>query len=145
MSNTLYRTDFHAWLGEQAKLLRAGDVAGLDLENLAEEIEASGGSQRRELRSRLRVLILHLLKWQVQAEHRHRSWKSTIDSQRDEIDDLLDQNPSLGQTVPDTIRLVYPKAIRKALEETGLIDDPFPSECPFAAEQVLDHAFLSAI
>jgi hypothetical protein len=36
---------------------------GLDWDNLAEEIESLGRSQRSEIRSRLVVILLHLLKW----------------------------------------------------------------------------------
>lgn len=142
MSNSLYAADFHAWLGEQARALRARDIAHLDLENLAEEIESLGGSQRRELSSRLRVLLMHLLKWQVQDEHRSRSWRSTIWTQRVEIASLLEQSPSLRPTVADVIQKVYPMAKDKAIDEMGLLSAPFPVTCPYVAEDVLDCSFL---
>ena len=64
MKNSLYDRDFYAWANEQAGLLRAGRIAEADIENIAEEIETMGRSERRELINRLTVLLLHLLKWQ---------------------------------------------------------------------------------
>ena len=65
-SSTLYDEDFFAWAKQQAEALRAASRAGsnlkLDWENLAEEIESLGRSQRHELRSRLGVVLAHLLK-----------------------------------------------------------------------------------
>ena len=63
-SNTsLYDRDFYAWANEQAALIRAGRLEEVDLENVAEEIESMGRSERRELINRLAVLLLHVLKW----------------------------------------------------------------------------------
>jgi hypothetical protein len=63
---TLYDEDFVAWSEQQAEALRAAARTGsnqqLDWENLAEEIESLGRSQRRELRSRLSVIMEHLVK-----------------------------------------------------------------------------------
>ena len=67
MSNSLYDQDFYAWANEQAALLRAGRLSEADIENIAEEIESMGRSEKRELVSRLNVLLLHLLKWQYPA------------------------------------------------------------------------------
>ena len=77
----LYDQDFTVWCDETARLLRAGRFAGVDIENLIEEVEAMAGSQRREVDSRLRVLLLHLLKWDRQPKKRSTSWISTIDTQ----------------------------------------------------------------
>ena len=77
-----YDEDFCAWTEEQARLLRAGQFSQLDVENIAEEMEDLGRSIRRELRNRLAVLTMHLLKWQYQPGHRSRSWSITIREQR---------------------------------------------------------------
>ena len=75
MSNhPLYDQDFYAWTNEQAALLRAGRLSEADVEHIAEEIENMGKSEKRELVSRLRVLLLHLLKWQYQPTRRGKSW-----------------------------------------------------------------------
>lgn len=86
MSNTLYDTDFVRWLGEQAQLLRTGDFAALDVENLAEEIENVSRSERRELFSRMEALLLRLLKWQAQQGMRCSSWSGAINGQRRRIE-----------------------------------------------------------
>ncbi|HLB99535.1 MAG TPA: DUF29 domain-containing protein, partial [Acetobacteraceae bacterium] len=95
MSNSLYDRDFYAWANEQAALLRAGRLAEADLENIAEEIESMGRSEKRELNSRLRVLLMHLLKWRHQPMLRSKRWSNTIAAQRDDIVDHLADNPSL--------------------------------------------------
>ena len=63
-----YDNDFFAWTKEQADLLRAGEFARLDIENVAEELEDMGRSIRRELRNRLSILTMHLLKWQYRPD-----------------------------------------------------------------------------
>lgn len=61
---TPYEADYAQWCAEQGALLREGRLSDLDRENLAEEIESLGRSDKREIRSRLGNLLLHLLKWQ---------------------------------------------------------------------------------
>ena len=58
-----YERDFYTWANEQAALIRAGKFDQADIENIAEELETLGRSEARELKSRYRVLLLHLLKW----------------------------------------------------------------------------------
>ena len=65
-----YQRDFYAWAKEQAALLRAGKVAEADLAHIAEEIDSMGRTEKRELVSRLTVLLLHLLKWRFQRTYR---------------------------------------------------------------------------
>lgn len=139
---TLYDADFYAWTQQQATLLRDEEFAELDLHNLIEEIEAMGRSEKRELASRLQVLLMHLLKWQFQEAQRCRSWQNTMRTQRNDLARLLADNPSLRTTVPDVITQVYPDAILDAIEETGLLAPTFPSVCPYSAAEVLDRTFL---
>ena len=74
----VYDADFYEWTVRNTELLRAGRASEADLEHIAEEIEDIGQNQRRQLVSRLVILIAHLLKWQVQPERRSRSWTLTI-------------------------------------------------------------------
>lgn len=137
----LYDEDFTLWTEQQAALLRrraAGELvndADLDWQNIAEEIESVGGNTRRELRNRMARLLQHLLKWQYQPEHRSRSWRSTIRTQRQEIEDLLSDNPSLRSKLPELFLGAYPRARTDALDETGLLD--LPQTSPFTIEQAL--------
>jgi Domain of unknown function DUF29 len=140
----LYGEDFVLWTERQATLLRrraAGELindAELDWLNLAEEIEAVGGNTRRELRHRLARLLQHLLKWHYQPEQRSRSWRATIRTQRQEIEDLLADNPSLRARLPEFFSAAYPRARVDALEETGLLD--LPETSPFSIDQALRDA-----
>jgi Domain of unknown function DUF29 len=137
-----YEQDFYAWTVEQARLLRAGEFSALDTENIAEEIESMGRNDRREIKSRLIVLLVHLLKWQLQPEMRSTSWAGTIRELRRKIEDLLDESPSLRPTVPDVVPLAYVDAREDAAEETGLPQSAFPETCPFSAEETLSRGFL---
>ena len=94
-----------------------------------------GASQRRELRNRMRVLLMHFIKWQWQPEKRGASWGSTIDVQRYELIDLLVASPSLKREVSDVILYVWPQAKKEAAKETGIMPDIFPEYCPWDAEK----------
>ena len=141
-NSVLYEEDFYRWTQDTAELIRQGRWDALDRENLAEEIESLGRSDRRELSSRLEVLIMHLLKWSMQPEYRCGSWKATIGEQRDRIGRLLEDSPSLRPRLAEFIAREYCYARRKAVEEMELIRDPFPAECPFTTEQILERWFL---
>jgi hypothetical protein len=90
----------------------------------------------------VRVLLIHLLKWQLQPRRRSRSCNDTIISQRIEIDGILGQSPSLLPKICDYLVENYKDAVRLAVIETGLPVDRFPGECPFTVEQLLDPEFL---
>jgi len=139
MSN--YDTDFYAWAQAQAQALRAKDWAALDLDHLAEEIESLGNEQRHAVRSHLRVLLWHLLKWAYQASHRTPSWRTSILTARAEIVDRLTDYPSLRPRVPSLLASAYPQARRLAAAETNLPLATFPEVCPWALEAVLDEDF----
>jgi hypothetical protein len=141
MSNSLYERDFYAWANEQAALLRTGRLAEADLENIAEEIESMGRSEKRELTNRLRVLLIHLLKWRHQPTLRSKSWRNTIAVQRDDIADHLADNPSLKDKLPQALSSAYRKATLEAATETGTDSSTFPSACPWTYEQIMDAAF----
>lgn len=132
-----YERDFHDWVESQLILLHAGRLGELDVAHLIEELEGLSASQRRELHSRLQKLIHHLLKWQYQPERRSPSWQATIDEQRDEIERLLEQSPSLKRLVPEAVARVYPKARRDAARETGLPAMRFPKQCPYTEPVLL--------
>ncbi len=141
-----YDTDFLTWTERQAELLRrraAGELvneAEIDWLNIAEEIESVGGNTRRELRNRLVRLLQHVLKWHYQPERRSRSWRSTIRTQRREIEDLLADNPSLRGKLPELFVVAYERARTDALDETGLLD--LPRVAPFTVEQALGDSLL---
>lgn len=136
-----YERDFHAWANEQATLLRAGRLSDLDTENIAEEIEALGRSERHELTSRLSVLLLHLLKWSHQPELRGRSWELTIKEQRRRLARHLNDNPSLQPWTDEAMADAYGDAVLRAELEMNLLRDMLPWSCPYGFEQAMDEAF----
>ncbi len=142
MSATKYETDVFAWAQEQAQLIRDRKFSLLDLEHIAEEIEDVGKSEKRELASRVAILLAHLLKWQYQPERQCRSWSQTINDQRVELDYHLDENPSLRASLEDGkwLKMVWAKATSQARQETNL--DCFPASCPWKMADVLTHGWL---
>jgi uncharacterized protein DUF29 len=141
-STGLYDKDFFAWTMETARLLRAGLLSEVDIEHVAEEIEDMGKSERREVASRMRIILLHLLKWKWQPEKRSPSWQSTLATQRAELRDAFHDSPSLRRAVGAIVPKVYRDAVRAASIETELPVGAFPGQCPFTPDQVLNEDFL---
>ncbi len=141
----LYEEDFIAWAYETARLPREGRLDQLDIEHVAEEIEGMANRDRRELLSRLTVLIHHLLKWGWQPKKRSGCRKLTITSQRIEIDRQLEESPSLRRILAPSIPRVYRDAVKAAASETGRAKDAFPRYCPFSLAEILDEDFLHEI
>jgi predicted nucleic acid-binding Zn-ribbon protein len=136
-----YNTDFYSWLMQNAALLREGRFAEADAEHIAEELEAMGKKEQRELISRLAVLLAHLLKWTFQSVRRTRSWTNTIAAQRMELLDLLEDSPSLRHEMEEKIAKAYERSRLMAENETGIDKNVFPAECPFSLAQILDKDF----
>ena len=134
----LYEQDFYAWTQEQAAKLRAGTLADIDVQHLAAEVESVGGSERRELTSRLEELLLHLLKWRYQPGLHGPSGEISISKQRDGLEDLFETSPSLHPKLPEVLSKAYRRARRYAAKETGLPVTMLPEVCPFTVEQILD-------
>jgi len=137
----LYERDFYRWAIHNADLLSAGEIAKADIQHIAEEIRDMGSRERRELLSRLRILLAHLLKWQAQPEHQSRSWRATVLNQRHEIGALLDEMPSLRRLLEEALPTAYGRAVEMAAAETGFPRSRFPKECPFSLKKVLDTRF----
>jgi hypothetical protein len=138
---SLHDSDFYAWSLEQAALLRAGRTAEADLAAIAEEIESMGKTEKRELVSRLTVLLLHLLKWRYQPGGRGSSWRLSTANARDEIVDLLDDNPSLKSVLDEVMASAYRYARRRAAIETEMGEEAFPAQCPWSFAEAMDEGF----
>ncbi len=139
---TPYEADYARWCSEQGALLREGNLGALDRENLAEEIESLGRSDKREIRNGLGILLLHLLKWQFQPAKRKSGWRSTILEQRHQIESLLEESPSLKALPGLELAREYKLARLKAADETGLDEGIFPEACPFTLGQILDSEYF---
>ena len=137
-----YEVDFVLWSERQAQLLRDRNFHDIDLDNLIEELDAMGRSERRELRSRLTVLLMHLLKCSYQPLRKSASWIGTLGEQRHQIDLLLEQNPSLRNEVPLYMDHSYAVARHRAALETKLPLSSFPDTNPFSMEQIFKLDYL---
>jgi Domain of unknown function DUF29 len=137
-----YDEDFSAWSEEQSHLLKARSRAGLDWDNLAEEIESLGRSQRSEIRNRLTVILLHLLKWEYQPSKRKLGWKASILEARRQLNRELRESPSLRSYPAEVLAEQFEVARLKAAAETELPLETFPTECPYPVPHVLDEDVL---
>jgi hypothetical protein len=141
---SLYEADLYAWTQDQADKLRklaASSVnSELDLENLAEEIDSVGRSDRRELHSRLARIIEHLLKLgESTLPEPRRGWQNSVRAERESLDVLLDQSPSLRPVAETEIPAAHARAVRRLKDqviELGM--DPLPMSCPYDIDQILD-------
>ncbi|MDQ2695943.1 MAG: DUF29 domain-containing protein [Pseudomonadota bacterium] len=143
-ANNLYDRDFYAWAMRNAELIRQGRFAEVDLNNVAEELESMGRSERHQLENRLAVLLAHLLKWRFQPERlqRHgKSWRATIKEQRLRVKKRLAASPSLRHGIEDSFAEAYRYAVLRVVKETPLEEAALPAQCPFTLEQTLDENF----
>src|SRR2546423_7428010 len=122
-TDTAYDRDFYSWSLEQARLVREGRWDAVDRENVAEEIESVGREQFNKLESALRVLLVHILKWDHQPERRTRSWVISIKDQRIAFDQVLEDNPGLKSRLNEALARAYRRARLRAAEETGLDEE----------------------
>jgi Domain of unknown function DUF29 len=137
-----YEDDFVAWLEDQAGRARRGEVEGLDLENIAEELEGMARGDRREIRTRLTVLLVHLLKYSAQPKRRSSSWLATIGEQRTQITTVIDDSPSLRSFPAAVLEQCYAEARSRAALETRLPESAFPEHCPFELALALGSGWL---
>jgi hypothetical protein len=136
-----YQRDLHAWSQEQARLLKAGRLDEIDAENIAEEILDVGSNEYDKLESALRVLLMHMLKWDYQPERRSPSWENTIAIQRRHALRQLGRNPSLKSRIGEAVGEAYFDAARLAANETDIELQRFPEECPYDWDTILTREF----
>jgi len=134
---TLYDEDVVAWAEQQAALLRSGQWSQLDIDNVAEEIEDVGKSEKRALCHRMAVLVEHLIKCRYQPDRCGASWLRTIREQRAQVLKLLRQTPSLRKLITDPgfVEDVWRDAVILAVKEASLAE--LPERSPWTLEKVL--------
>jgi uncharacterized protein DUF29 len=149
---TLYEQDFIAWSKEQAEALRAAGRAGanlpLDWENLAEEVETLGASERRALHSQVQRIVRHLLKLEhSQATGPRPGWAETVNDARSEIELVFEMSPSLEREVGHVVDVERPRGARgaiKDLQKYGELDRATETalrSSRYSAEQILGDWF----
>lgn len=136
-TKSLYETDEHQWMLDQIELLHAKKYEAIDHGNLLQYLTEMTIRDRRELGSRLAVLLQHLLKYLVQPERASGSWAATVVEQQSEISDMLTETPSLNSYAPALFAKAYPRAVRSASAETGIPRAKFPSSCPWTMQETL--------
>ena len=140
--SNLYAQDHNLWLEQTAYLLKNKNFSELELENLIEEIESMGRSEKNSLRSNLRVLIMHLLKYKFQPQNRSNSWLYTIYEHRQRLQEAFLDSPSFKSYYIEVFDNCYQHARKEAAIETGLPLSIFPQECPFSVDEILDADFF---
>jgi hypothetical protein len=139
--DNLYEQDYLGWLEPQKQVLTSGNWEKLDTTHLFEELEGMSRSEHKQLQNRLIVLLLHLFKWKFQPYLQSNSWCLTILEQRAQIEDLLEDSPSLKDTLSQKVSTAYQRAWIKAELETGLVKSNFPQLCPFSEDNTLGPNF----
>ncbi|WP_334312294.1 DUF29 domain-containing protein [Oscillatoria sp. CS-180] len=137
-SPSLYETDYMQWIEATVEKLRCQDYAHMDWSNLIEEIKDIGKRERRNLKSNLVVLLLHLLKWHHQPTHRTGSWAGSIVEHRRRIHEMLKDSPSLFPYLERVLAEAYQDAVQQAEAEMMLSADTFPDECEFTFSHILN-------
>jgi len=132
----LFVEDETGWLEMTAQLVAEGRFQELDWDNLREYLSDMARRDRREAANRLLVLLVHLLKWKAQPDHRSRSWELTIFRQRAELRDLLESR-TLRNHVEEILAQRFNRAIKEASLETGLPESSFPSTLTRSLDELL--------
>ena len=133
-----YDRDLYGWATEQAALLRAGRLVELASSHIAEELDDVGNEQFDKLESALRVILLHLLKWDHQPSRRSRSWRASILVQRNHVRKVLKKNPGLKPRLDEALRDAYADARIMAAAQTHRDDRAFPIRCPYNWRQIME-------
>jgi Domain of unknown function DUF29 len=135
-----YDRDLYGWATEQAALLRSGRIAEADTRNIAEELDDVGSEQYDKLESALRLILLHLLKWDHQPERRTRSWWASITVQRNHVRRLLRKNPGLKPHLKTATADAYEDARIEAAAQTRLSPRKFPAQCPYGWDEIMERS-----
>lgn len=131
----LYLADETAWLEAMADLIASGTYSDLDYANLREYLSDMAKRDRRAVESRLVQLLIHILKWEYQPDHRSQSWKRSIIVHRNDLNRHADRGV-LRNHAETVLAEVYSEAVELASVETGLSITAFPKECPYSRDEV---------
>jgi hypothetical protein len=143
---SLYDADYQLWLDQTVAQLKAHNFSNLDLENLIEEIESLGKSDKRAISSYLMRLCEHFLKlryWEAERENCFRGWKLEVANFRLQIQAILKDSPSLKNHLHENFELEYRNGRKLFLNASELNARLIPKEPDFTLEQALDEDWLS--
>ena len=131
-----YDEDYAAWIGVQLDLLRTHRFSELDIDNLAEEVSDLGASSFKAFVSAIRIVLLHMIKWDIQEDYRSRSWSNSIDEHRRRLSDELEASPSYQARIDSAVMLAYRQARTEAAAETRLPLRSFAEICPYGWDEI---------
>ena len=141
----LYDQDFCLWIEQTIKHIKEQEFDKIDWDNVIEELDSLGKSEKRELKNRLVVLLEHLLKlayWETEREYNQRNCKGTIREQRRQLLLLLEDSPSFKNLFYDSLPKCYSDARKIVLDKTNLSDNIIPIEIAFPVEDILNYDYL---
>lgn len=144
-SASLYDTDYQLWLAQTVTQLRSNDFGHIDLENLIEELESLGKSDKWAISSYLMRLCEHLLKiryWQSEREACFRGWDLEVANFRLQIQAILKDSPSLKNYLDESFQTEYKNARKLFLKASQLKADLIPETPDFTLEQALNEDWL---
>jgi hypothetical protein len=134
--SVLYEQDETAWLELMSGFAAQGRLSEMDFGNLSEYLASMARRDRREVFSRLVVLLVHLLKWEHQPELRTGAWRATILSQHSELRQDLESR-SLYNHAVSVLEKAYAEACKQAAAETQLPREAFAAECPWSVDELI--------
>lgn len=135
-----YDEDFAAWLQAQADLLRDRRFSELDISNLVEEVESVGRSEFRAFASAIELIVFHMMKWDYQPERQGRSWRTTINTQRRAVRNLLKENPSFKSRIQEAVERAYDPVPDMVEEKTTIPAERLPQTCPYTWDEIMTRA-----
>jgi hypothetical protein len=136
------RDDLYSWAVRQAELLRAGRLSEIDPVAIAEEIDDVGEEEYHRLESALRVVMLHLQKWDHQRDRRSRSWALSIHEHRSRVHRQLRRSPGLKSQLNEALEGAYEDARLEASSETGLPLKVFPRDLHFEYAEIMERPII---
>lgn len=142
----LYEQDYYLWLETTIQQLRSNQYSTVDWENLLEELESMGRSEKRTLESLLLRLFEHLLKlayWEAERTYNEGHWKAEIRNFRKQIKKELKASPSLKPFLLEIFQESYQDAREIVSDRSKLPLETFPTEPIATVEQILDENYLS--
>ena len=132
-----YLEDYGEWITAQIELIRDGQFDELDIEHLLEEIEGLARSNFDAFKSAIRIVLIHMLKWDIQTDYRSRSWAISIDGHRKRVIEALEESPSYKSRLDEAVKKAYRRARYDASKETRLPLRQFPESCPFTFDEIM--------
>ena len=135
-----YDADFAHWADQQSRHLAAGRFDQLDVGNLIDEVSALAKRDFRSLIGAIRVVLIHMLKWDYQPEERSQSWRRSIHNGRSKAELIIDDSPSFANRTDEVVARAYPAARSRAALETTIPERSFPSKCPYDWNAIMTRA-----